>query len=79
MSVLFWVFAAQSGVDYYSIDSVQGTYASLEVRGCTVVTHWLRASIETDNSSRFAPGCIFDGMHTSIAAFDCQDIRVALL
>ncbi|KAL2273547.1 hypothetical protein FJTKL_04448 [Diaporthe vaccinii] len=31
MSVLFWVFAAKSGVDYYHIDSLQGTYASLEV------------------------------------------------
>lgn len=34
MSVLFWVFAAKSGVDDYDIDSVQGTYDSLEVRVC---------------------------------------------
>ncbi|KAG6357475.1 hypothetical protein INS49_013352 [Diaporthe citri] len=31
MSVLFWVFAAKSGVDYYTIDSLQGTYDSLQV------------------------------------------------
>lgn len=35
MSVLFWVFAAKSGVDDYDIDSVQGTYDSLEVHVCT--------------------------------------------
>lgn len=33
MSVLFWVFAAKSGVDAYDIDSLQGTYDSLEVHG----------------------------------------------
>lgn len=36
MSVLFWVFAAKSGVDSYDIDSLQGTYDSLEVCGCTL-------------------------------------------
>lgn len=79
MSVLFWVFAAKSGVDYYTIDSLQGTYASLEVRGCTVMMHWLPASMGTDNPNPLATGCVFDGMHTSTAAVDCQDIRVAFL
>lgn len=47
MSLLFWVFAAKSGVDAYDIDSLQGTYDSLEVRGC-VVGMCLFSPIETD-------------------------------
>ncbi|KAJ0120878.1 hypothetical protein J7T55_015614 [Diaporthe amygdali] len=31
MSVLFWVFSASSGIDFYDIGNVQGTYDSLEV------------------------------------------------
>lgn len=79
MSVLFWVFAAKSGVDHYRIDSLQGTYDSIQVRGCTVGMHWLPAITETDIASSLVPGCVFDGMHTSIAALVRQDIRIAFL
>lgn len=78
MSVLFWVFAAKSGVDAYDIDSLQGTYDSLEVPHRTVGTHIFLPS-ETDNPSLLGAGCIFVGVHTSIAIIVCQDIRLAFL
>lgn len=79
MSILFWVFAAKSGVDSYDIDRVQGTYDSLEVRRYANETHYLLRHMETDVPNFHAVGCVSDGLHTSIAAVVCQDICIAFL
>lgn len=78
MSVLFWVFAAKSGVDAYDIDSLQGTYDSLEVRCCPDGMNPF-SMIKTDNMLALGAGCVFDSMHTSIAIIVREDICLAIL
>lgn len=78
MSVLFWVFAAKSGVDAYDIDSLQGTYDSLEVRDC-IKGMYLFSPTEADIPTVFGAGCVFDSMHASVAIIICEDIGFVIL
>lgn len=78
MSVLFWVFAAKSGVDAYDINSLQGTYDSLEVNACTVGMCVFTSS-KTNHPGLLVPGCIFNSVHTSVAIIISEDICLAVI